>query len=142
MFSWIWIQTHTHTHAHTCVSTHKHTVIPVPILVSPVPRTVPCLLWYSVKICWMNECIMSDERWILSNSVHTLSTGISVVMKYMHFWKTYAVQLLCLITEIYGRKLELEPTTQNLCSFVIRALTVLIKITSTGKKKRCWISNQ
>lgn len=65
----------------------------------------------------MNECILSDERWILSNSVHTLSTGISVVMKYMHSWKTYAVQLLCLITGIYGRKLELEPTTQNLCSF-------------------------
>lgn len=83
----------------------------------------------------MNECIMSDERWILSNSVHTLSTGISVVMKYMHSWKTYAIQLLCLIIGIYGRKLGLEPTTQNLCSFVIRALTVLIKILAQVKKK-------
>ena len=77
---------------------------------------------------------MSDECWILSNSVHTLSTGISVVMKYMHSWKTYAIQLLCLMIGIYGRKLGLEPTTQNLCSFVIRALTVLIKILAQVKR--------
>ena len=29
----------------------------------------------------------------------------------------------------------MEPTTQNLCSFVIRALTVLIKILAQVKKK-------
>ena len=85
----------------------------------------------------MNECIMSDEHWILSNSLLTLSTGISVVVKYMHSWKTYAIQLLCLIIGIYGRKLGLEPTTQNLCSFVIRALIVLMKILAQVRKKRC-----
>lgn len=40
----------------------------------------------------MNECIVPHEHCILSNSVHTLSTGISAIMKYMHSWKTYALQ--------------------------------------------------